>query len=296
MKSLKSKHEGLLNFSDFSKFRYRLLYVIIFLIMAVISMTALLPIVWVFLSGFKTTAEMYSIPPTLLPSRIEWSAVTNAWQKIKFASAYLNSGYLIIGSLAFDIMLNGMLGYALSRIKPSGSGVIDTLVFWSMLLPGISMVPLYITFVNVPILHINLSGNFLPLWVMAGANAFNVLLFRNFFNGIPMSYMEAARIDGASNLRIFFSIILPLSKPIIMVVAIFSVTSTWSNFMWPYLILGSSNREPVAVKLYQLSSAGKLQDNELMLATMFSIIPPAVFYCLFSRHIMGGLSMSGIKG
>ena len=296
MKSLKSKQEGLLNFSDFSKFRYRLLYMVMFVIMLIISLAALLPIIWVFLSGFKTPAEMYSIPPTLFPSRFAWSSVTNAWQKIKFASAYINSTYLILGSLVFDILLNGMLGYALSRIKPSGSRIIDTLVFWSMLLPGISMVPLYITFVDVPFLHINLSGNFLPLWIMAGANAFNVLLFRNFFNGIPMSYMEAAWIDGATNLKIFFSIILPLSKPIIMVVAIFSVTSTWSSFMWPYLLLGSSNHEPVAVKLYQLSVAGKLQDNELMLATMFSIIPPTVFYCIFSKNIMGGLSMSGIKG
>lgn len=296
MKALDNKTNGLLNFSDFSKWRYKALYLAMFLFILLISLCALLPIVWVFLSGFKSTEEMYRIPPTLFPSKIEFSAVVNVWDRINFGSAYLNSLCLILGCLTFDICFNGMLGYVLSRVKPSGSRVIDTLVFWSMLLPGISMVPLYMTFVDMPVFHINLSGNYFPLWLMAGCNAFNVLLFRSFFNGIPMSYMEAAWMDGASNLRIFFSIILPLSVPIIAVVTIFSVTTTWSNFMWPYLLLGSTPYEPVSVKLYQLSSSGKLQDNELMLATMFSIIPPVIFYSFFSKKIMGGLNMSGIKG
>ena len=249
-----------------------------------------------FLSGFKSTAEMYSIPPTLLPSHIDPAQLLGAWKKASFGLAYMNTVYIIIGCLIFDILCNGIFGYVLSRIKPTGSKVLDTLIFWSMLLPGISMVPLYMTFVDMPFLHINLSGSFVPLWFMAGCNAFNVLLFRNFFNGIPMAYMEAARIDGASDIGIFFRIILPLSKPILVVVAIFSVTGSWGNFMWPYLVLGSTAYEPVSVKLYQLSTSSVLQDNELMLVTMFSIIPPAVIYCFFSKHIMGGLNMSGLKG
>ena len=290
------KNTGLLNFSDLKKKHFKLLYWIMFALLILISLTALLPIIWVFLSGFKSTAEMYSIPPTLLPSHIEPAQLLGAWKKASFGLAYMNTVYIIIGCLIFDILCNGIFGYVLSRIKPTGSKVLDTLIFWSMLLPGISMVPLYMTFVDMPFLHINLSGSFLPLWFMAGCNAFNVLLFRNFFNGIPMAYMEAARIDGASDIGIFFRIILPLSKPILVVVAIFSVTGSWGNFMWPYLVLGSTAYEPVSVKLYQLSTSSVLQDNELMLVTMFSIIPPAVIYCFFSKHIMGGLNMSGLKG
>ena len=156
------------------------------------------------------------------------------------------------------------------------------------------MVPLYMTFVDVPLLHINLAGSYLPIWLMSGASAFNVLLFRNFFNAIPMTYMEAAQLDGCSNLGIFARIILPMSKPVIMVVAIFCITGTWSNFMWPYLLLGSTSKEPVAVMLFSLTAT--LRDDETMLLTIIAVIPVVIMYAIFSKNIIGGVNMSGLKG
>ena len=291
-----SKTQGLLNFADLKKPQFKLLYWSMFLIMFVISLVCLLPTVWVGLSGFKEVSEMYAVPPTLLPKSINFGKVGQVWQKVNVLKYFTNSVMLIIGCWAVDIVVNGLAGYVLSRIKPIGSRLIETLVFWSMMLPGISMVPLYMTFVDVPVIHANLIGSYLPIWIMAGANAFNILLFRNFFNSIPMSYLEAARIDGCSDMGIFARIILPLSKPIIMVVTIFSITGTWGNFMWPYLILGNTNLEPVAVMLYRLSTSSTLMDNEYMLLLMISIIPMIIMYAIFSKHIMGGLNMSGLKG
>ena len=296
MSRFREKTNGLINFADLKHLRFKLLYWLLFAILVGLIAVEVIPIIWVALSGFKTTAEMYSIPPTLLPKSIDFGVIPYVCSKVNFISAFANSGIIIVGCLVFDIFMNGILGYVLSRIKPSGSKLVGTLIFWSMLLPGISMVPLFITFVDVPLLHINLTGSFLPIWMIAGCNAFNVLLFRNFFNGIPMSYLEAARIDGCSEIGIFVRIIIPLSKPIIAVVAIFSVTGSWANFLWPYLLLGSTNFEPVAVKLYQLSIDGNIQENEFMLLTMLSIIPPGIMYCFFSKNIIGGLNMSGIKG
>ncbi len=291
-----TKTQGLLNFADLKKPQFMLLYWVMFLIMFIISLICLLPTVWVFLSGFKSSAEMYSIPPTFLPSRIDFSAVVAVWNKINVLKYFSNSVMLIIGCWAVDIIINGLAGFVLSRIKPMGSKVIETLIFWSMLLPGISMVPLYMTFVDLPLIHVNMVGSYLPIWIMAGANAFNILLFRNFFNSIPMSYLEAARMDGCSDLGIFRRIILPLSKPILVVITIYSITGTWGNFMWPYLILGNTKLEPVSVMLYQLNGLQTIQDNEYMLLLMISIIPMIIMYMLFSRQIMGGLNMSGLKG
>lgn len=291
-----TKTQGLLNFADLKKPKFILLYWVMFAILFLISLVCLLPTIWVGLSGFKDVSEMYAVPPTIIPKSFNVGKVADVWFKVNVLKYFTNSVMLIIGCWAFDIVVNGLAGYVLSRIKPVGSSVIETLVFWSMLLPGISMVPLYMTFVDVPLLHINLIGNYLPIWVIAGANAFNILLFRNFFNSIPMSYLEAARIDGCTDLGIFGKIILPLSKPIIMVVTIFSITGTWGNFMWPYLILGNTNLEPVAVMLYRLSTGSSLMDNEYMLLLMISIIPMIIMYAIFSKHIMGGLNMSGLKG
>lgn len=291
------KTTGLLNFSDLKKPRFKLLYWSMFLILVLISLICLLPVLWIAVSGFKDINEMYSIPPTFIPKTFHPEVVPEVWSKVHVVNYFKNSVILIMGCWLCDVMINGLAGYVMSRLKPMGSRIVETLVFWSMLLPGISMVPLYMTFVDMPLLHVNLVGSYVPIWIMAGANAFNVLLFRNFFNSIPMSYIEAARIDGCTNMGIFGRIILPLSKPIIMVVSIFSITGTWGNFLWPYLILGNTPKEPVAVMLYRLGTGlTGLKQNEYMVLLMISIIPIIIMYAIFSRQIMGGLDIGGIKG
>ncbi len=291
-----SKTDGLLNFADLRKVRFKILYWAIFSNMLLISFICLFPTIWVALTGFKSVQEMYAIPPTLFPKTFNIGNVAEVFKKVNVLKYFGNSLILIIGCLVCDIVFNGFAGYVLSRLRPIGSAFIETLVFWSMLLPGISMVPLYMTFVNVPLLHINLVGKYTPIWLMSGVSAFNIMLFRNFFNSIPMSYIEAARIDGCSDIRIFSQIILPLSKPIIMVVSIFSIVGTWGNFMWPYLILGNTNKEPVSVMLYRINVNSSLLENEYLILLMISIIPMLLVYAFFSKHIMGGVNMSGLKG
>ncbi len=285
------KTSGLLNYADLKKPQGRLLYWAMWLCLFIISMVCLLPTIWVAISSFKDVAELYAVPPTLIPSHWDFAKIGKVWKKVSLFKYFSNTIVLIIGCLTCDIIVNGLAGYVLSRLRPMGSKIIETLVFWSMLLPGVSMVPLYCTFMDL-----NLGGSYIPIWIMTGASAFNVLLFRNFFNSIPMSYLEAAKIDGCSNAGIFSKIIIPLSKPIIMVITIFSITGTWGNFMWPYLILGNTKREPVAVMLYMLGSTSGLLMDEYMMVMIISVIPMIIVYALFSKHIMGGLNMSGLKG
>lgn len=288
------KTNGLLNWADLKKPQFKVLYAVMMLILIAFSLICLLPLLWVFLSGFKSIEEMYAIPPTLLPKSLDFGNVFKIWKDIDVLRYFKNSVFIILGCLAFNIVINGLAGYVLSRLKPAGSKIIDTMMFWTLLLPGISMVPLYMTFVDF--FGINLSGQYLPIWMMSGCEAFTVILFKNFFNGIPMSYVEAARIDGCTDLGIFARIILPLSKPIIMVVSIFCITGQWGNFMWPYLILGNTDKEPVAVMLYTINQFGALMQNEYMLLMFISIVPMIIVYAIFSKQIVGGVSMSGLKG
>lgn len=288
------KTTGLLNFADLKKPQYKFLYWLFFGIMCVMSAICLLPTLWVALSGFKTVPEMYAIPPSFFPKSIDLGRIGMVWNKVNIMKYFGNTLVLLVGCLATDLIINGLAGYVLAKLKPIGSRVIETAVFWSMLLPGMSMVPLYMTFVDVPLVHVNLSGNYLPICLMSGANAFNILLFRNFFLSIPDSYLEAARIDGCTNTGIFARIIIPLSKPIIMVVAIYSITGTWGNFMWPYLLLGGTALEPMSVMLFKFSAGA--QENEYMLLLMISILPMIIIYFFFSNQIMGGLDVGGIKG
>lgn len=296
-KIFNKKTDGFLNFSDLKSTYAKVIYSIIFIILLLAAAVCVLPVLWAAFSAFKEPAEMYKIPPTFLPESFSISRVTQVLSSINFGSYFMSTLCIIIGCWIIDVTFNGFAGYVLSKIKPRGTPILETLIFWSMMLPGVSLTPLYMTFVDMPLLHVDLSGTYLPLWAMAGCNAFNVMLLRNFFNGIPQAYMEAAKIDGCSNSGIFFRIILPLSKPVIAVISIYSILNSWNSFMWPYLILGGSNREPISVLLYQISGGGLgLKENDILMVALLASVPPILIYALLSKHISGGLNMSGIKG
>ncbi len=287
---------GLLDIYDMKKPQYKLVYWFMFAVLFTMSLITFLPVLWIALSSFKDVRELYAIPPTLLPESIDLSMISRVLSKVKFGQYFLNSLAIMGGNWAFCIIINGLCGYVLSRLKPVGSKVVQTLIFWSMMLPGISMGPLFMTFTDMPLIHTNLLGTYLPMWLIAGANAYDTLLFRNFFNSIPMSYIEAARIDGCTELGTFRRIIIPLSKPIIMVVTIFIVTGSWADFMWPYLVLGNTPLEPVAVLIYRINLDQNMLMNEYMMLLIISIIPMVILYSICSKYIQGGLNMSGLKG
>ena len=297
MKWLNNKTEGLINFSDLKSGKVKVAYTVMIIFLVVLAISCLLPVVWAAMSALKQPEEMYRIPPTFFPTTVDLSRVKKIVSQVHIGHYLLNTIWIILGCWIVDVLFNGLAGYVLSKIRPKGTPVVETLIFWSMMLPGISMAPLYMTFVDLPILHIDISGTFFPLWIMAGCNAFNIMLFRNFFNGIPKDYMEAAKIDGCSDWKIFFRIILPLSKPVLAVVTIYSVIGSWNNFMWPYLLLEGTSHEPLSVLLFHISNGAlPLPDNDALLIAMFAAIPPIIIYAFLAKHINGGLNMIGIKG
>lgn len=295
LKRFETKTTGILNSLDLKSRKNRIIYYGMFLIVALVSMIVLLPCVWILLSCFKEPTEFYAVPPKFLPDRIDFGKIKEVWNLLSVPKYYLNSAILSVGMIGFTIAFCALGGYVLSRLKPKGAALVFSVVFWSMMIPEtVRKVPLFMTFVDFPIIHANLTNTYLPMFLMAGANSYNVLLFRSFFNGIPMSYIEAARIDGCTDFGIFRKIILPLSKPILVVVSIFVFNGSWGSFFWPYLVLKNEDILPLAVKLYELKTTVTIDKYLIML--LFSIVPPALIFSIFSKQIMGGLSMDGIKG
>ncbi len=284
----------LISDADIKRPLYKGMYILVVAILILMCMVTLLPTLWIFASSFKNAQEFNQIPPTIIPRSFEPQKVIELWEKLKFVKYLKNSAIIIIGDLVCTILFNGMAGYVFSKLKPAGHKIIYKMVFITMLLPtSMNMIPLFSQFVDVPYLGINLTGSFLPIWMMACFSAFNIMLFKNFFDTIPQSIVEAARIDGESELGIFVKMIVPLSKPIIMVVAIFTVVAAWGNFMWPFLILKEPNTQPVSVMLFNLQS--QLSADQYMTLMMLSIIPPLVVFFCFSKQIMGGLVIGGVK-
>lgn len=279
---------------DLKKPENKIVYWVLFAIITIAALICFAPPLWIILSSLKDVKEFYSEPPTLIPRTFDISKVKDIWVSFHFLKHYINTFEVVLGVLIFSLVFNASVGYFLSKLKPKGSAVIFTLILWSMMLPNtVGMVPVFKNIINFPILHINLTNTYWPLWMMAGANAFNVIIFKGFFDGIPQSLVEASRIDGASNLRVFFKIIMPLSKPVLMTISIFTINGAWSDWFWPFMILKDGELYTIMVKIYTMSS--QTMDYRFV-ALSLAIIPPVILFVFFQKYIMQGFTLSGIKG
>jgi len=159
-------------------------------------------------------------------------------------------------------------------------------------------VPQYVTIVDLPILHVNLVGTPEAIWLPSVANAFNIFLLKRFFDSIPTEYIDAAQIDGASRLTILLRIVLPISRPIIAVVSIFSLVAVWKDFLWPLLVeYGyTPTRETLNVGIWQASYGGGTPENLIIAASAMAAVPTIAFFLIFQRNIMAGLTAGGIRG
>lgn len=283
-------HNGIIREFDLKQWPVRILYGVVFAIGILVIIVSIAPIVWVILQGFKDIRE-YMSQTNIVPSKFNFANYLRTWNDLKFLQYYRNSFISIVGSAFCAVFFNGLLGYALSKIKPAGSRIVYGLVMWGMLIPATtSIVPL---FVNIS--RIGLTGSFLPLWLNIGANAFYVILFKNFFDSLPQSLIEAAKIDGATDFTIFRKIAIPLSQAIIMVVIMYAINAAWSDFLLPYLVLKGSAWETVMVRIFQFRTS-RANQVEILRSVVFAIIPPILLFTIFQKQITQVTLQSGIKG
>lgn len=148
MSILSNKQNGLFNWMDFRSAKYKTVYILMNVFLILLALVCVVPVLWVLLSGFKTIEEMYSVPPTLIPSTFDFSIIPRVWVKVKFGSAFFYSGVIIIGSVLMDVTFNGLAGFVLSKVKPKGSAILDTLIFWIMMMPSMGIVTGYMNMID----------------------------------------------------------------------------------------------------------------------------------------------------
>jgi multiple sugar transport system permease protein len=286
----KEQQNGLIRDFDLKQNSVRIFYWVILIIGLIISFVGIAPLIWMILSGFKTIREFVA-ETNIIPSSFDFNNYAVTWNQLHFVRYYRNSFISVAGSIVCAVFFNGLMGYVLSKVKPAGSKIVYALVMWSMLIPATtSIVPLFIN-----ITKLGLSGSFLPIWLSIGANAFFVILFKNFFDELPQSLIEAAKIDGAKDFTIFLKIAVPLSKAIIMVVVIYAINAAWSDFLLPFLILRGTDLETVMVRLFQFRLS-RSNDVEIVRAVVFAVLPPIALFVVFQKQITGMALQSGIKG
>lgn len=286
----RKKEDGVVRFYDLHSKRTKVLVILIYIICFAIIVVSLFPPVWVFLASFKDIRE-FRRSATILPSNFDLDTYTKTWKDLKFAKYYINSSISVMGSVVCAVIFNGLIAYVIGILKPKGHKVVFGLVMWSLLIPTTTSV--VALFVNIN--RIGLNQSFLPLWLSFGANAFYVVLFKQFFEGLPKELIEAAKLDGCGYLKTFARIVLPLSKSIVMVVVIFAINAAWSDFLLPYLVLNGSGKETVMVRLFMFRTS-TATDVEVLRAVAFSIIPPIVLFTIFQKQITEGAAAGALKG
>ena len=185
----------------------------------------------------------------------------------------------------------------LSRLRPVLGNVIFALMLATLMIPAtVLVVPQYVTIADLPLLHLNLIGSPEAIWLPSVANAFNIFLLKRFFDSIPGDLLSAAAIDGASPLRTLRSVVLPISRPIIGVVSIFSLVAVWKDFLWPLLVeYGyNPNRETLNVGIFEAAST--TPQNLVLAASAMAAVPTLVFFLIFQRNILSGLTAGSLKG
>lgn len=305
MKNFSKKTSGVIMPSELKTFKGKFAYFIIMAILAVICVICIVPTLWTLFTGFKTSQEMYS-SASLLPKDLSWNTIkeglVTAWEAMDATQASINTLLVSVLSTVFCIVVDGLGGYVLSRLKPRGIKLVFVLVIWTMMMPGqIRTVPLYISYINWPFVaktswQLNLLDTYWPMILSAAAGAFNVVLFKNSFDAISISLVEAAKLDGCGNMRIFFNIMVPLSVPVIMYVAIGAMRVPWSNFFSPYLILKTKSKFTLPVVIYLLKGDRTVKMNTQLLCLVLSSIPGLLIFVAFQKYIVGGINVGGVKG
>lgn len=295
MEKLTSKTNGLLIFSDYKKLQYKIVYILMILFIFFAILITVAPPIWLFLSGFKSAQELYSVPFTLFPKKFDFNKVFDLWKTLGFGKYFMNSLLMILGALMCAVLFNGLLAYAISVIKPAGYKIVYALIMLSLMIPAIlSMGPLLNNIVKV-----GLVNSYIPLWLVYGANPFYFILFKTYFDSLPKTLFEAAYLDGCNKMQLFTKIIIPLSKPIVMVIAIFTINAAWQDFLLPFLVLFDDDKLTIMVKIYQLyNNMGKVMNftpDKLLLVIGLSMIPPIILLILFQKQITSSVATTGIK-
>lgn len=265
------------------------------LVLAIFTLVFLGPLYWMVTGALKSGQEIAQTPPTLFPRDPRPENYTDAWHQLDLAKLLFNTFYYAAGALVFQLVLDTAAAYALSKLRPAFGNVILGLMLATLMIPAmVLIIPQYVTVIDLPIVHVNLLDSPLALWLPAVANAFNIFLLKRFFDSIPEEIMSAATMDGATPLRTLWSIVLPMSRPILGVVSIFAVTAVWKDFLWPKLVMPSPETRTVSVGIYAFSGGTPM--NVVVAAAVIAAVPTIVFFLIFQKSIMSGLTAGSLKG
>ena len=266
---------------------------VIWLLLTVFAVAMVYPFLWLVFGSFKTSSDILAQPIQLLPREWTLSGFRLVWNQSGLPRAYVNS-MVVSGLIVFSTLLTSSLGgYVFARLQFPGRQLLFYFILSTTMVPFVTLlIPLYIV-----MLDLGLLNTYAALWIPAGVSSFGIFLCRQFIIGIPQELYEAAKVDGASDLRIYMEIILPLIRPVLSALAIFSFLGSFNSYLWPLVVLNDENLYTLPLILVQVSTTmGVTNYQGVMAGSLLASIPTLLVYVIFQRNFVKGIALSGIKG
>ena len=265
---------------------------IIYIILFFISFVCLVPFYWMIRSSLMDMSQIFTMPPIWIPKPIKFSNYKEALTMLPFGRYFLNTLFVVVFTVLGTVITSSLCAYSFSRIEWKGRDTVFGILLTAMMIPfAVTLIPTFIGWQKLGVVN-SYAPLIVPAWF--GGGVFNVFLLRQFFRTIPKELDEAARIDGAGHFTIYSKIIIPLSKPSLIVVSLFSFMGSWNDFLGPLVYLNDGDKFTLSLGLMQGMYSAQWQ--YMMAAATVVLVPIVIIFFIGQKYFIEGISMSGMKG
>lgn len=260
--------------------------------LVILALSMLLPFLWMLSTSLMNDLEVYQFPPKFIPSVLRWSNYTEAMSLQPFGTYFLNSVIVAGMSVAGQLLFCSMAAYAFARLRFPGRDRIFALYLGTMMIPAIvTIIPAFLL-----ITTFGWVNTYWALFTPTLSSVWGIFLLRQFFLTIPRELEDAARVDGASDLVVYFRVILPLSRPALATLAIFTFMGSWKDFLWPLIVTNRVDMRTVEVGIASFNSLYATDWPHQMAAAVVVMIPVIVVFLIAQKHFVRGITLTGLKG
>lgn len=276
-----------------------------YILLVLVAVIMGLPFYWTVITSFKWNEDIFAVPMIWMPDRITFKHYIDAFTTVPFARYFFNSFYLAAMGVLANLFFGSLGGYAFAKLKFRGRGLIFKILMSSLMVPGVViMIPQFLILKNFPMIGGNnffgnggtgLLNTYWAIILPGAAGAFAVFLMRQFFLTLPDEMIEYARIEGAGEFRIFWSICMPLTKPALAALSIFTFQAGWNSFLWPMIVLSDPNKATIQMGLQAFSYNRSTEYGPMMAGTIVATVPILLLFIFAQKYFVKGIAFSGIK-
>lgn len=266
--------------------------IITYIILILGAVFILLPFAWMIITSLKPANEVLLMPPTWLPSTVQWENYLEAFHAVPFFRYFANSVIVTICITLCELVTTTLAAFAFAQLEFKGKNVLFILLVATMMVPGeILMIPNFVTLANL-----GWIDTYKALILPWGTSVFSIFLLRQQFASIPQSFYKAAKIDGCWDLRYLFTVMIPMSRPTIVSVALLKIINSWNSYLWPLIVTNTKDMRTLPVGLAFFSTEAGTKYHTLMAFSLLIISPTLIVYFFTQKYIIKGISNTGLKG